>query len=218
MIGHAAWLTTTTAGNLALVFRQAPGHQHQPRTALSQLLRSSVTHGATSKSWCRSPPTRQPVVTSKECCRERRESDCNILRRRCFLRGQKYIQSQARQLLAMPRHERKAIRRRIGRAGCAGLLESARPDATEVRRPLACWTMARQNREVGRTPRPVCSTVGSRRVLPRYITWAMVQKRSLSRMQVVSRLAWRTLGCVQIEVGTRLGGRRLNQGSGRCGE
>ena len=54
----------------------------------------------------------------------------------------------------------------------------------------------------------------------RYITRAMVQKHGpyLVCMQVVSRLAWRTLECVQIEVRAHLGGRRVNRGNNRGGE
>ena len=39
--------------------------------------------------------------------------------------------------------------------------------------------------------------------------------RSLPWMQVVSRFAWRTLGCVQINVQSHLRERRLDQGDGR---
>ena len=46
----------------------------------------------------------------------------------------------------------------------------------------------------------------------RYITWALLQKHSpYLGMQVVSRMAWRTLGCVQIEVRAHLGGRRVDR-------
>ena len=41
---------------------------------------------------------------------------------------------------------------------------------------------------------------------------------SLPCVQVVSRFAWRTLGCVQIEVRAHLEGRRLDQGNGRGGK
>ena len=44
------------------------------------------------------------------------------------------------------------------------------------------------------------------------------ETRSLSCVQVVSRLAWRTLECVQIEVRAQLGGRRVNRGNNRGGE
>ena len=44
------------------------------------------------------------------------------------------------------------------------------------------------------------------------------ETRSPSWMQVVSRFAWRTLGCVHIEFRAHLGGRRLNQGYGGGGE
>ena len=44
------------------------------------------------------------------------------------------------------------------------------------------------------------------------------ETRSISWMQVVSRLAWRTLGCVQTEIRAHLGGREVNQGNGRGGE
>ena len=44
------------------------------------------------------------------------------------------------------------------------------------------------------------------------------ETRSLPWMQVVSRFAWRTVGCLQIEVRAHLGARRFNQCKGRGGE
>ena len=136
------------------------------------------------------------------------------------------------------------------------VLESARPDRTEVRRLVASRRTAQSDEHLiadadvvhiaaSQQRRPMQHRWNSQKVNDVFGTsWKMMpnrnkvdgtevpsqayqgisrglygaETRSLPWMQGVSRLAWRTLGCLHVEVRAHLGEPKHNQGIGRVGE
>ena len=164
--------------------------------------------------------------------RDQHHGSCRSMVRSSLLLVAESSQNQAQRLFASPRHQRKAIGGEVVELGeqvywrVPGLTQQKSlergsrkrrgqnlfADADKAPLELAEGLLLRGNdaKEVDVNGAEVPSQIHS--------VCNCAETRAPSWMQVVSRLAWRTLECVQIEVRARLGGRRLNQGNGGGGE